>query len=205
MPKPIKCPNDKQASKIVDYLNRECDSGSMPRLAARNRVIVLLALDAGLRVAEIAGLQRRDLWYGEAPVIDLIVRVAIAKNHKERTIPLSERLRSAIVTIHDRLWPIPLSYADPREKTSYGAFGNITPRQIQRIAEGLSLAACGERFHPHAFRHYFATRMMHLCDTRTLQELLGHSSLQSTQVYTHPTIQDLRNAINKTNGTCSKP
>jgi site-specific recombinase XerD len=157
-------------------------------------------LDAGLRIAEVCGLQRNDLWFGEGPVIDLTIRGKIAKNGIERTVPLSDRLRESIRNLHDFFWPMQIMLDEIVMNKNGNAFTFITPRQIQRIVKQTTTAALGMAFNPHSLRHSFATKMLHLTDIRTVQMLLGHASLTSTQIYTHPTLTDLREAINKTNG-----
>lgn len=167
---------------------------------ARNACMIFLMLDAGLRVAEVCSLQRSDLWFGEGPVIDLTVRSEIAKNGVSRCVPLSNRLREAIQSLQVGLWsPSALDQLGPAF-CRFATQSNPSTRQVQRIVKQITIAALGMAFNPHALRHTFATKMMHLTDIRTVQMLLGHASLTSTQVYTHPTLTDLRTAINKTNG-----
>ena len=198
--RPIRCLDTEQQQKLWDYLTAGYESKQGVGSWSRDVCIILLMLDAGLRIAEVCGLRRSDLWFGEGPVIDLTVSKTIAKNGIERTVPLSDRLRESIKKLHYNHW-----YAERgvlMHPALHGSYSNekITSRQIQRIVKAITTASIGMAFNPHALRHTFATKMMHLTDIRTVQMLLGHASLTSTQIYTHPTLEDLREAINKTNG-----
>ncbi len=72
---------------------------------------------------------------------------------------------------------------------------HITPRTIQRIIKKASFQAFGREIHPHVLRHTFASRLMRTTNIRIVQQLLGHKSIQSTQIYTHPNHDDLTTAI----------
>ena len=203
---PIRTLSPEQQQELWQYLT-VCPTDS-PNAANRTRDVcmILLMLDAGLRIAEVCGLKKNDLWFGEGPVIDLTVRGVIAKNGIERTVPLSDRLREAIRKLHNHFWKDNEKIDDTQAWSEQFEGCSLSTRQVQRIVKAITTAALGMAFNPHALRHTFATKMMHLTDIRTVQMLLGHASLTSTQVYTHPTLTDLREAINKTNGgTVNKP
>jgi len=108
---------------------------------------------------------------------------------------MSQRLRKAIETINASHW---LRLPAP---TSGFAFYNgtntehLTTRQIERIIGNAGEKAFGRWINPHILRHTFASRLMRTVNSRVVQELLGHKHLASTQIYTHPNHQDLRNAI----------
>jgi len=71
----------------------------------------------------------------------------------------------------------------------------LSERHVQRIISSASVKAFGRSINPHVLRHTFGTRLMRVTDMRTVQELLGHKSLASTQIYTHPNEQDKHKAI----------
>ena len=201
MNRPIKTLSPEQSDRLVACLQVSLGSSNNVSCVSRDQCMILLMLDAGLRVAEVSKLRRRDLWFGQGPVVDLTVPAEIAKNGIERIVPLSSRLREAIISLHETHWK---SQVFPPEK-DMAFFGrdtfSITTRQIQRIVKTWTFAATGESFNPHALRHTFATRMMRRTSMRTVQMLLGHVSITSTQVYTHPDIQDLRRAVNGEDAT----
>lgn len=169
------------------------------RMTQRNKVLILLMLDAGLRVGEVVQLRRSDLWFNNEVRENLIVRAAITKTDSERTIPLSVRLKQTI-HIYASLsrWPF---YPDPSNYAFQGRYQNthLRRRSVQIMVECMAIESLGRRIHPHQLRHTFATRLMQNTNIRIVQELLGHKHLTSTQVYMHPNHKDLTDAIKSIN------
>lgn len=162
----------------------------------RNLSMTILMLETGIRVGELCRLVIDDLWYAQQPVQNLVIRKEIAKNKQERQIPISTVLRAAIIDMDRRLW-YPNIFNTSDYAFSSGANGKpLTTRTVERII----LAAGRRAFHqdvtPHMLRHTFASRMMRKTNARVVQALLGHTSLQSTQIYMHPNMEDLKKAIN---------
>ena len=157
-------------------------------LAVRDRALFELAYSSGLRLAELAGLDidRLDVGAGE-------VRVW-GKGAKERIVPVGAAALAAV-----RAWlPIRAGVPDAdRQALFVGRSGKrITPRSIERrlaawgIKQGLS-----RHVHPHMLRHSFASHLLQSSgDLRAVQEMLGHASIASTQVYTHLDFQYLAKA-----------
>ena len=157
-------------------------------LAVRDRALFELAYSSGLRLAELAGLDvdRLDLDAGE-------VRVW-GKGAKERLVPVGAAALAAT-----RTWlPIRATVpnADPRALFVGRSGKRITPRSIERrlaawaVKQGLS-----RHVHPHMLRHSFASHVLQSSgDLRAVQEMLGHTSIASTQVYTHLDFQYLAKA-----------
>ncbi len=167
--------------------------------AIRNRVMILLMLDAGLRVNEVANLKISDLWFRDGPVTSLIISIVISKNNTERIVPLTPRLQKSIEYLNKGYWlHFEMKFEDPAFTASRRT-KPITTRQIQRIVEQVSFQALGKKIHPHMLRHTFATRLMRKTNIRVVQQLLGHKALTSTQVYTHPNNDDLTDAIKNLN------
>jgi integrase/recombinase XerC len=156
-------------------------------LAVRDRALFELAYSSGLRLAELAGLDadRVDLATGE-------VRVW-GKGAKERIVPVGAAAREAI-----RAWlPVRagLRIADPA--LFLGKSGKrITPRAIERRLAAWALRqGLARHVHPHMLRHSFASHVLQSSgDLRAVQEMLGHASIASTQVYTHLDFQYLAKA-----------
>jgi integrase/recombinase XerC len=145
---------------------------------ARDTAVLALLYGAGLRISEALAVQRRD-----APVGALEHLTITGKGQKMRQVPVIEPVRLAIAHYLD-LCPFPLAAEGP---LFIGLRrGPLSPRIIQlaieRLRGALGLPASAT---PHALRHSFATHLLSRGgDLRTIQELLGHASLSTTQIYT---------------------
>lgn len=164
----------------VGRLLAQPDTGT--RRGLRDRAMLELLYATGLRVSELVGLGRGDI------TLDLGVVRCIGKGSKERIVPVG---RPAIEAVH--------AYLDSRRDAAPPLFvGNkgqpITRvavwRIVRRYARGAGLRA---PISPHALRHSFATHMLEGgADLRSIQELLGHANIVTTQIYTHVSIDHLR-------------
>lgn len=147
-----------------------------PWLAARDEALLLLLYGAGLRLGEALSLDHRDLEATER----LVVR---GKGNKERVVPVLPVVREAIMAY---IKTKPYAVA-PDTPVFIGARGKrlnpgVAERQMRQLRQQLGLPDTAT---PHALRHSFATHLLAGgADLRTLQELLGHASLSTTQVYT---------------------
>jgi integrase/recombinase XerC len=154
-------------------------------LAVRDRALFELAYSSGLRLAELAGLDldRVDLENGE-------VRVW-GKGAKERIVPVGAAARDAIRVWLQRRATIP--GVDERALFVGNRGARITPRAIQRrLADWAVKQGLPRHVHPHMLRHSFASHVLQSSgDLRAVQEMLGHASIASTQVYTHLDFQYL--------------
>ena len=145
-------------------------------VAARDRAVLALLYGAGLRVSEATGLDCEAL---DPPVADLVIR---GKGGKERHVPVLAAVSEAIEDYRAAA-PFPL-VTGPFFRGEKG--GRLSPRIVQRTVE-LWRGALGlpESATPHALRHAFASHLLARgADLRTIQELLGHASLSTTEVYT---------------------
>lgn len=168
---------------------------SIFRKQIRNRLMMLLMLDAGLRVAEVAQIERSSLLFAGHFCESVTVTAEAAKNHRQRTIPSSKRLKETILDMSELVW---VPDGCPGDGFCFYKNNYTKPlaiRQIQRIIKRMSLDNIGRAINPHLLRHTFATRLMRTVNIRVVQELLGHVSITSTQVYTHPNGDDLKKAI----------
>jgi len=145
-------------------------------IGARDRAVLLLMYGAGLRIAEALSLTAADLPLGETLVVT-------GKGGKQRVVPLLPIVRAAVAD-YARRCPWPPERGEPLFRGARG--GPLGQGMVQkamaraRIALGLPATAT-----PHALRHSFATHLLGAgADLRSLQELLGHASLGSTQIYT---------------------
>jgi integrase len=166
----------------------------------------------GLRVAEVKKLSWRHLKL-EGPADSLVmVTGEIAKNGYPRTLPIPNELAIALIDLKlERLKEyevkqaaagLPPSRAEFADKAVVTKTNGARPtiRWIQRLVANESRKSIGHRIHPHTLRHTFATRLLQKTNLRVVQDALGHRSITSTQIYTHPTMKDLREAIEKAGG-----
>jgi integrase/recombinase XerC len=136
----------------------------------------MLLYGSGLRVAEALGLTGAALPFREALVVT-------GKRNKTRVVPLLGEVRDAIMR-YIELSPWPVEKDAPLFRGARGGplVGEMVRRAVRRARVRLGLS---DRTTPHALRHSFATHLLGRgADLRSLQELLGHASLSSTQIYT---------------------
>jgi integrase/recombinase XerC len=145
-------------------------------ISARDWAILMLLYGAGLRIGEALGLTGAVLPLG--PVMSVT-----GKREKTRMVPLLDKVRSAVEAYVD-LCPYAPSRDQPLFRGARG--GPLNPAIIRRsVAAARGRLGLSERTTPHALRHSFASHLLARgADLRSLQELLGHASLSSTQVYT---------------------
>jgi integrase/recombinase XerC len=164
----------------------EAPSGDEP-LVRRDRAILELLYAAGLRVSELVGLD----W----PDVDLSSRVlrVMGKGSKERMVPFG-RPAAAALRRWLEVWEGVRDAMDGGEPVFLNRQGTrLTDRSVRRVIDRwVEAAAVARGVHPHTLRHTFATHLLENgADLRTIQELLGHSSLSTTQKYTHLEVERL--------------
>ena len=149
----------------------------------RDRAILETMYSAGLRVSELVGLEEADI-----DRIDQIVKVR-GKGRKERICPLGSFAIKAVDAYAEKRTRSEKSEALGRRAPVFvNRFGNgLTTRSIGRMLEKyIAVAELDSRTSPHTLRHSFATHLLDRgADIRSVQELLGHKSLATTQIYTH--------------------
>jgi len=188
---------DEDVEKFLAYFELKRHTTKQKQKLIRNHCICLLMLDAGLRIGEVIQLKPNDLVFNSNPMKSIILSCTITKNRKMRTIPVSVRLSKVINLMHWAYW---YNYSEQEYKYAFTTRDRSKPmsrRAIEYMIEIISLATLGRSINPHMLRHTFATRLMKITNIRTVQELLGHSSLTSTQIYTHPSENDKADAIKK--------
>ncbi len=162
----------------------------------RDFVMIFLALSTGLRVSELVGLYIEDVCpFGEVSRI-LSVPSRIGKGGKKRDIPLNQDTRD-ILTEFIRIKGIRQQFtnSDSFLFVSHHTRNPLSSRDFQRIVKNLSIKSIGRSITPHTLRHTYATRMLKHTNIRVIQELLGHAWLNTTQGYTHVSIDDAQQAI----------
>jgi integrase/recombinase XerC len=170
LPRPVN-PDDVLA--LADDVAESANDGWV---GARDWALLLLLYGSGLRVSEATGLN------GDVLPLGTTLRVT-GKRNKTRIVPLLDQVRTAIQE-YIALCPYPMAADLPLFRGARG--GPLAPALVRRAVQGARMRlGLSERTTPHALRHSFATHLLAGgADLRSLQELLGHSSLSSTQIYT---------------------
>ena len=189
-PKPL--PEVVGATDVAELL----DALPATSVGRRDRAALELLYAAGLRVSELVGLDLDD--------VDLsrrLVRV-VGKGNKERVVPFGKKAEAAIRSyLPDRAaWRHQGRVADGTEPLLVNQRGGrLSDRSLRRILDGaVHHVALVHRLHPHALRHAFATHLLEAgMDLRAIQELLGHTSLSTTQRYTHLDLAHLMETYRK--------
>ena len=145
-------------------------------IGARDRAVLLLMYGSGLRIAEALSLTA-----SEVPLTETLQ--VTGKGGKQRVVPILPITQKAVAEYADACpWPLP-----PEESLFRGARGGpLSPGMVQKaMANSRKALGLPETATPHALRHSFATHLLGAgADLRSIQELLGHASLGSTQIYT---------------------
>lgn len=173
-PRPL--PRPAAPDEVVGLAENAAEAASAPWIGARDLAILLLLYGAGLRVAEALSLTARILPVGQT------LRVT-GKRSKMRVVPVVEAVREAIEE-YVKLCPYPLTGESALFVGAKGA--PLNPDLVRRaVAAARKRLGLPDSLTPHALRHSFATHLLARgADLRSLQELLGHASLSSTQIYT---------------------
>ena len=177
-----KLPKVMDTDEISHLLNFDADAP----LAFRDKAIVELFYSCGLRLAEIAALDIADIDFRESIV------TATGKGNKQRLVPLGRLAHKALTDwLRERLQLI----KHPDETAVFvSQQGNrLSHRSIQQRLCKLGLErGINQKLHPHMLRHSFASHLLESSsDLRAVQELLGHSDISTTQIYTHLDFQHL--------------
>ena len=173
-------PKNIDAEQVTQLLNIQSDKP----LAQRDLAMMELMYSSGLRLSELQGLNldNMDLTNGEVKVL--------GKGNKERIVPIGSKAITAIQN-----WLVVRKQFQPKENALFinQRGGRLSHRSIQLAMEKWGkIQALDTHLHPHKLRHSFATHLLEASqDLRAVQELLGHSSLSTTQIYTHLDFQHL--------------
>jgi integrase/recombinase XerC len=154
----------------------------------RDRALLELMYSAGLRASEIVGINVSDLDLKE---LSVLVR---GKGNKQRVALFGETCRTAVLDYIEGERAHPLQ-SDPLFTNSKGA--RLTTRTVQKVVKRWALrAGLAPEVSPHTLRHSFATHLLDGgADLKSVQQLLGHESLSTTQIYTHISVEMLKKAV----------
>lgn len=161
-------------------------------IALRDRSLIELLFSSGLRVSELINLNRDHV---NTTRREFMVR---GKGQKDRPVFIdaqaAEHIKEYLALRLDNLPPLFLNYSRNNHVGNSGDYRRLTARSVQRIISKYArLAGITKHVSPHTMRHSFATDLlMNGADIRSVQAMLGHSSISTTQVYTHVTDQHLK-------------
>lgn len=185
-PSPLKVLDEDNLERLLNAPDTHSKDG------IRDKTILEMLFSTGLRVSELASLERDQ--------INLERREfgVVGKGGKERVVFISDTaalwLERFLMTRKDSFKPLFIRYQGRVDPSEAGGNMRLTPRSIERIVEkytkkaGLSVKAT-----PHTLRHSFATDLLvNGADIRSVQEMLGHSNISTTQIYTHITNRQLK-------------
>jgi len=168
--------SEEEAAKFVEA------PGDHTETALRDRAILETLYSSGIRVSELVGLNIEQV-----DLIGSVVKV-LGKGKKERLVPIGA---PAVIAIKN--------YLDVRTRSAQALFLNkdgrrLTDRGVRLVVDKyIKKSAVNHHASPHTLRHSFATHMLdHGADLRSVQELLGHASLSTTQIYTHLTTDKIK-------------
>jgi site-specific recombinase XerD len=184
----------------VERLSSQADV-STP-LGMRDRAILELLFSSGLRISELVGLDRDHINLKRR---EFMVR---GKGQKDRPIFISEEaanwIEKYLESRKDNVRPLFIRYSGTKKVDRSGNYHRLTARSIQRmVARYARLAGITKHVSPHTLRHSFATDLlMNGADLRSVQAMLGHSNIATTQIYTHvtdPHLKKVHEQFHKTN------
>lgn len=155
----------------------------------------MLMLEAGLRLQETRALKWSHLVWDNTCKSVIELTADMTKGGRPRSVPVSARLESTITAqyyncqdLGTRLQHRPVLAFKERRSA-------ISARQLQRACKRIGQDVLGHTLTPHMLRHTFATRLLAVSNASVVQNALGHSKLSTTQIYLHPTADDLQRAV----------
>jgi integrase/recombinase XerC len=180
-----------QTQRLFDWAEQR--TGADELAPTRDLAILELFYSTGIRLSELSGMNLEDL--------DLLsdqVKVR-GKGRKERILPVGSRAVLALRRYLQLREPVVGRLRGDRRAVFVSRRGKrLAPRSIQRIVHQMFEAIGGDGLRVHSLRHTFATHMVDAgADLRAVQELLGHASLSTTQVYTHTSVERLKKVYNQ--------
>lgn len=177
--------------RLLEQINTDEENG------LRDRAILELLFSSGLRVSELVNLNRDHI---NTKRREFMVR---GKGQKDRPVFISEAaadwVEQYLAVRQDTLAPLFISYSKNVEANTSGDYRRLTARSIQRmVSKYARIAGITKHVSPHTMRHSFATDLlMNGADLRSVQSMLGHSNIATTQIYTHVTDAHLKDVYEK--------
>ena len=180
---------DEEKFKLIAHAEDDRNGAAM---------LVHLLLYTGIRIGEAKPITWDHVMHEGTMRRELVIEPAWTRNKVGRRMPIGTKLQNRILLHFAKTRPM----TGPEFSTTWPMLPGHRARgwsirQMERIIKRLGSEATGRRITPHTLRHTCATDLLKHTDLRTIQLLLGHLYLNSTQIYTHPSENDLREAVEK--------
>jgi len=186
----IKVLSQKEFKNIEEYRSR---------LSKKEAAILSLFMYCGLRVGEVCKLRYRDLIQEGGVFVEVHVPGAISKTGIGRPVPIPPMARCFIEDfIIKEYVPVGTGEASHFLFPGTGGRPHMSVHGIEQLVARICFKVLHKHVMPHRLRHTYATMVLKYSNTREVQILLGHKKLSSTEVYLHPSLQDLSRSVNKT-------
>jgi integrase/recombinase XerD len=178
-----------EMNKIIDSI-----SGQDPNVT-RDKLIFEFLYGTGARISELVNTDLDDI-----DIDSNVVKIRFGKGSKQRIVPLGKSLKTAINNYLTRTRNSLINTKKPNNALILNPKGGrLTRQSIWEVVNRVSIQNKVEDLTPHSLRHAFATHLLEGgADVRVVQELLGHSSVNTTQIYTHITVERLREVFSET-------
>lgn len=181
--------SDQEVQVFISYLD------TCPH---RDNLMMRLMLQCGLRAGEVSGLTIDNTWRSGFVHPAIYLPQGTTKNHKARYVDMPAPVRNLV----GKYVPLLLKHSPQLTTsgplfTSYKRSLKLAVRDVERITAAISEKAIGRQVHPHVLRHTYATILLRYTNIRVVQQLLGHSRLDTTQIYTHVSSEDCKTAVNQ--------
>jgi len=174
-------------------------AGSLGLVSSKEAVILALFMYCGLRVGEVCRLRFRDFTHEGGVFNEVHISASISKTGIGRPVPIPPMARMFLDSyildfVPPDTTPVPVSFLFP----GTGGRDHMSVHGVEQLVSRICLRFLDRHVMPHVLRHTYATMVLKYSNIREVQILLGHKKLSSTEIYTHPTLQDLSKSVNKT-------
>lgn len=196
--------NEKNLPSFVreQDMNRLLDGEYFPNdfEGIRDKLILMMFYNTGIRLSELVGLDVQDVDLAQS-----LLKVT-GKRNKQRIVPFGRELSEAVTAYKMVRASLPNLPEEEKALFVEERGRRMTPEKVrERVSHYLSFVTTVKRRSPHTLRHSFATSMLsHHADLQSVKELLGHESLSTTEIYTHTTLDELKQMYNQAHPRAEK-
>jgi integrase/recombinase XerD len=179
--------SDQEYAAMLSYL---------PKIHIRDNLIIRLMLQCGLRSGEICALTIDNVWRQGHIHPAIYLPRGSTKGHRARHVDIPEPVRAAIdsyiALLLESCYPV---IPGALLFTSHARKFPLCTRAVGYLTERIGKLSVGRRIKPHTLRHTYATTLLRYTNIRVVQMLLGHASVSTTQIYTHPSSRECKSAV----------